>query len=262
MSRSQVSRLLLAVLLSSAAVGACADRESPVAPNSVTSTKRPPLAMYVDMSCSYLNFYWNCVSDGDWVGSDPMSDPVYTFCQANQSACTFWQGGTGVANPANPVPIPDSDDGAERAKPNCNNTQTNVMLKAWCSGSAPTGIAASRINNAVSAMRLVGGTCVALANIVDSVLARGDLHLFVPDTSFTFSGFAPVDGGASGPNSYIGLSNYWVTVSWDNNRVSHSANGTVMTLQTVLAHEADHLYGNGDTQNPAATANSQTCGGF
>jgi hypothetical protein len=117
-------------------------------------------------------------------------------------------------------------------------------------------------------MHNIGGVCDVLASIGDALLAHGTLRLF-PQANFSKGGWAPIDGGSSGPNS-------WALISEDAARLYDAAHvGIVMDpgsglvyntdLQSMLAHELDHLHNvlhitnaNG-TENGVLTGNTKLC---
>ena len=85
-------------------------------------------------------------------------------------------------------------------------------------------------------MRSKGGVCATLATIADSLLANGRMRIFSGTTYPWWGGFAPPGGGSTGPNSYMGLSDYYLKFAWDGDHRSNNG-----TLQSALAHELDHL---------------------
>jgi hypothetical protein len=124
-------------------------------------------------------------------------------------------------------------------------------------------------------MHQLGGICDTLATIGDAVLSHpsgGTLRLF-PQSSFTKGGWAPLNGGSSGPLSYILLTEDVTDRLYDAAHMgtatdTHSGNTYPADLQTYLTHELDHLKGNPHIRNPdgsenlVMTPNMRACADF
>jgi hypothetical protein len=107
-------------------------------------------------------------------------------------------------------------------------------------------------------MHALGGTCSTLATIGDALVSSNRIHVF-KSGAFPFGGAAPV-GAGSGPNAYMVISTSFTDVHYDR---AHATKGEPYrrTLQEVLAHELDHLAGQGHADpGTYTTPNSEACG--
>jgi hypothetical protein len=214
--------------------------------------------------------YWECLDDSGFDVGNVFSPPDSTYCQMYASMCNFTiQQAGGYANPTQALPTPDSpgspdsSDDAPASKPDCSKQQTDSLAIAWCLGAAPTGMPLLRINAAIRNMDALGGICSTLASVLNSLLTpgRGDLHIF-PATAVHVGGSAPRNGGSSGPDSWMAISNFWTEFAWDQSHVTINE-PVPRDLQQILAHEADHLMNNGHIDpGHYSTTNSAHCGGF
>ena len=121
--------------------------------------------------------------------------------------------------------------------------------RLWCHTIAPDPSGEQpMIDHAVARMRAIGGTCANLANTISSLLAQGRVHLYDRAAYPTAGAVTPVGLGAA---SWMLVSRDLVARYFD---VAHRS-GNVdsrgvprpQTLQLVLAHEADHVNGEGHT---------------
>lgn len=231
--------IALATLLAACAVqdGAVT---APTAPNQVTLAApvadQPQLFMMM-YDCEYT-YGWGCSEWGGWMNGGPWDNPILDTCHTTPEICAFrWApGGPGAANPTVPEPFWFPDE-AEESVPDCSGyIQPQSKSEAYCSGGKPSGIFKTRITSAISRMRAKGGVCASLATIADALLANDRLKIFSGTQYPWWGGFAPPAGGASGPNSYMGLSDYFFKFAWDGDHRSNNG-----TLQSALAHELDHL---------------------
>lgn len=196
-----------------------------------------PRLMMMMYDCEYY-YGWGCSEWGTWMNAGPWDNPILDTCLTTPEICAFrWTpGGPGSANPTVPEPywLPDE---AEESIPDCAMyQQPQSKSEAYCSGGAPSGIFRTRITSAIARMRAKGGVCASLAAIADALLADDRLKIFSGTRYPSWGGFAAPAGGASGPNSYMGLSDYFVKFAWDGDHRTNNG-----TLQSVLAHELDHL---------------------
>lgn len=129
-----------------------------------------------------------------------------------------------------------------------------------------------RIKNALDSVRAKPAPCPRLAQIGDSLLAHGTLHVFAYDTSYHFRGaVGKIGGGWSGGNSWMVLADTHTKTYYD--RAHHGSwpapqNATLQTtlnvwLQVVLAHEFDHADDQYHiTNDNRLTRNTYACGGL
>lgn len=158
--------------------------------------------------------------------------------------------------------------------PTCPASKTAAeAYKAYCAGHTPNATELDLIRAALDRMRQIGGICTALAFIGDALIAHTTLHIF-PQGSYGISGHAPVGGGSSGVNSWAIISQDFINVGYDADHFLWFQNKRALggndlwykaTLQTVLAHELDHLnnvnghiYENG-VENILVTTHTRQC---
>jgi hypothetical protein len=156
--------------------------------------------------------------------------------------------------------------------PVCPASQTaSQAYKAYCAGHAPNAGELTLIRAALDRMRQIGGICSTLAAIGDALLAHSPptLHVY-PQGAYTISGHAPVGGGSSGVRSWTIVSQDLTSVGYDASHYLWFQNGKdglwyKATLQTVLAHELDHLHGadghvtENSVVNLLVTTNTRQC---
>ena len=164
----------------------------------------------------------------------------------------------------------DDADDAVLPIPHCPASPADAeAYRAYCAGHTPNTAELALIRAALDRMRQIGGICEALAAIGDAVLARATLHIF-PQAAYSMSGHAPVGGGSSGANSWTILSEDLTNEGYDASHYLWFQNRFdglwyKSTLQTVLAHELDHLNGaNGHisengVENQLLTPNTRRC---
>jgi hypothetical protein len=133
------------------------------------------------------------------------------------------------------------------------------VFKAWCAGHTATTTELGHVHDALTRMHQIGGICDSLATIGDSLLAHNTLRFF-PQADFKEGGWAPIDGGTSGPNSYALISEDVVDRLWDSAHVGTATDtnsGFVYPadLQIILAHELGHLHGDHHLINPDGSEN-------
>ncbi|MEO5903666.1 MAG: hypothetical protein ABIQ55_06620 [Gemmatimonadaceae bacterium] len=145
--------------------------------------------------------------------------------------------------------------------------------KAYCAGHVPNAAELVLIHAALERMRQIGDICADLAGIGDALLSHAPPTLRVyPQGSYKISGAAPRGGGSTGSNSWAVISEDLINDAYDSSTSFwHFDQGTQLwyrtTLQTVLAHELDHLNGpnnghigeNGGPENRLLTANTRLC---
>jgi hypothetical protein len=121
-------------------------------------------------------------------------------------------------------------------------------------------------------MHQLGGICDVLATIGDALLSRQALRVF-PQSSFKNAGWAPQDGGSTGPRSWLLISNIATDNIYDAAHLGTATDrnsGTTYpaTLQTSLTHELDHLNNQYHLKNPdesdntVLTPNMHACADF
>jgi hypothetical protein len=208
--------------------------------------------------------YWDPY-DGFHTTGDCSMGAVARYCDNN-----FQPEGSPYTDPRE-IGRADEADDEVFAVPHCpaSPTETREAYKAYCAGHTPNASQLALLRAALDRMRQIGGICGTLAGIGDAVLARMTLRMF-PQSSFTISGHAPVAGGSSGANSWTILSEDLTNVAYDASHYLWYQNVRdglwyKVTLQTVLAHELDHLrgadghiYENG-IENPFVTTNTRQC---
>jgi hypothetical protein len=152
--------------------------------------------------------------------------------------------------------------------PNCgtliptDSSQGFAAQWAWCNRAVPPTdtIERNRIRDATAAIRAIGGVCVELANVIDSIMANNLLRIDhrkrgeIPYVAWTSRG----DRGGSA----MVLRGELVSTWYDNTPLAH-LKGTWVTLQWALAHEADHATGASHTDHPTnmTTPRSNFCSG-
>lgn len=225
---------------------------------------------------------WDCQYDHTDYGSPDYWDSYNNFnttspCDLNQYAryCDYnfdparspYESRRTLARASN------VSDALNFAIPTCPaNASSPDVQKAWCAGATPTSTQLTRIQAALSRMHQLGGICDQLATIGDAVLSHGTLRVF-PQSNFKATGWAPLGGGSSGPRSFVLISNVATDNIYDalhfgTSRDPNSGTTYVATLQSILAHELDHLKGNDHITNPdgsvnqARTPNDLACADF
>ncbi len=199
--------------------------------------------------------------EGDYGSGTPWDAPIYPACTLDPQSCEFVGGGGGyVANPVPPEPTPDLYDSSVAQDPNCQST-TNVHELAWCVGNLPSPGQRSLINAALARMSLKGGTCAVMAAVGQALLNNNKIRLTPVSANYAWGGAAPVSQGSAG---WMLLSDYWTNVAFDirhpNVRVDSQGVTHTRTLQQLLAHEIDHLRGQGHTDfDGYDTPNANSC---
>jgi len=222
---------------------------------------------------------WNCVyNHTDYNIGTPdywdLQDEFYTTrdCSLQAQYCdtNFQPNGYSPYRDPRVTGRADFTDYTSFAIPTCPATRGAAeSYKAYCAGHTPNTTELALIRAALDRMRQIGGICGTLAAIGDAVLAHSTLRLY-PQGSYSMSGHAPVSGGSSGVNSWAILSTDLTNDGYDAAHYlwyQNSGNGLWYkgTLQTVLAHELDHLHGaNGHltengVQNVLVTTNTRQC---
>jgi hypothetical protein len=159
-------------------------------------------------------------------------------------------GGSGSTGDPGPTttPVDSATDAFDSALPpeipDCGAANLPANAKLWCavSPASMTATRLARVQSAIAAIRAKGSQCTALADVLDALLANGGFRV----TSSGPNAFAPQNGNVNG---YIGVNNKWTDGYYDDSHAFASDKGP-LTLQTILAHEADHLL---DIRNPADT---------
>ena len=209
--------------------------------------------------------YWDPYHDFYTTGDCSM---VPRYCDNNFQPTG---GSSPYTNPRNVVRM--ASDNQVLPIPNCPAKSTDSAgVKAWCAAHTPTTTELGHLQTALTRMHQIGGICDTLATIGDSLVAHGTLRFF-PQAAFRAGGQAPLNGGASGPNSWAQISEDVVDRMWDAAHMGistdpNSGNTYPADLQTTLTHELDHLKGNSHLRNPdgtenlVMTANMRTCADF
>jgi hypothetical protein len=207
--------------------------------------------------------YWD---DGDVFHTSGDCSLVAPYCDSNFQPT----GGSSPYTDPREVGRADEADDAVFAIPHCPASSIAAeAYKAYCAGHIPYTAELALIRGALDRMRQIGGICGTLAAIGDAVLYHTTLRIY-PQGDYSMSGHAPDGGGSSGANSWAILSqdltNYGYDAShylWFQNR--NNGLWYKATLQTVLAHELDHLNGasghkseNG-VDNLLVTTNTRQC---
>lgn len=185
-----------------------------------------------------------------------------------------FQAGMGSSPYADPREVGrgDPEDDLILSIPSCPASATAPpATKAYCAGHAPDATELDLIRAALDRMRQTGGICSTLAGIGDALLAHSPptLRLY-PQGSYENSGHAPVGGGSNGPDSWAVISEDLARNAPDASHWLWFQNGPYglwykATLQTVLAHELDHLNGSGGhisengSKNVLVTPNTRLC---
>ena len=149
---------------------------------------------------------------------------------------------------------PPENDARPNLAPDCDNPRDEFEA-TWCVSSAPFPTQQARIGYALDRMRAKGPPCDTLAMAIDTLLARGWLRLHNQET-FPHGGYAP-NGAKIGPRAYMGLASFFTDEAYD---AAH-ADATGRTLQSMLAHEADHLWYSATHSDPAGnwTTRAEQC---
>lgn len=197
--------------------------------------------------------------------ADCSRGPGAKYCDDN-----FQPEGSPYTDPREVARADDVSDHQVLSIPACPaHTSADVSVKAYCAGRAPNTTEQSRLRAALDRMRQKGGECEALADIGDSLLNRDGAFRVFPQGSYKLSGAAPLNGGTSGPNSWAIISQDVVNRFYDSShkgRIKNSNTGLWydITLQSILAHELDHLAGRMHIEENGAinhvfTANTRAC---
>jgi hypothetical protein len=123
----------------------------------------------------------------------------------------------------------------------CHLNYNNAAVTDYCAARGLIGRPASyrsRIEAANERMRAIGGICATFAATVDSLLARDAIHL---SNHFVYSGWSTGGWGGTGGMSIL---ESYVTSFYDWDHHTYFQNTVPrqnVTLQLVLAHEAEHL---------------------
>lgn len=131
----------------------------------------------------------------------------------------------------------------------------------WCHSFPPDATSElTVIRAAVARMRAKGGVCITLAEIASSMLQAGRVHLFDRD-AYPGAGAAPIGQGVT---SWLLLSRELITSYFDSAHPSGNVDShgieRPQTLQLVLAHEADHINGEGHSDDDGyLTRNTLYC---
>jgi hypothetical protein len=148
------------------------------------------------------------------------------------------------------------------ALPHCT-TSDDSAERLWCVAAEPDSVRERpRILAAIERIRLRGGVCEQLAGRLTSLQQHGRIRLYDPEAYPGVGGAVPVD--PSGP-IWLLLSRDLVSTYYDAAHRSGNVDSRGVprpeTLQSVLAHEADHLAGAGHVDRDGyLTPNSRRCG--
>ncbi|MCC6245868.1 MAG: hypothetical protein IT353_23750 [Gemmatimonadaceae bacterium] len=164
-------------------------------------------------------------------------------------------GSSGGSTGEGPLPDPNLFFGTDTI-PDCAAGNLHPYRTTWCNGTHPTPSDSATIQAAITRMHAIGGVCTTRATTLQGLLNRGRIRLYHP-TALAIGGAAPV---GQGDNAWMILSEAWITQWPDATRPA--TNGPhPRTLQSSLAHEADHLAGDGGHTDPEGyeTTNSRAC---
>ena len=108
--------------------------------------------------------------------------PMKIYCDNYPETCYF--SGNGPNSPsdfANPIYVPPSASVYDSldltgVRPDCNHPASPAAA-VWCQSPVPIGPRAGWVNAAITSMRSLGGYCVTLANTLDALATRGDIHI-------------------------------------------------------------------------------------
>lgn len=205
---------------------------------------------------------WGCEYDNS-TGGSPWTNPIRNYCALYPETCTFVPtGGGSVANPVFPLgpSVPDDDSSIDSLPVPCASNPdsayaTRRSARAWCKGTdlASNLVAKARVQLALLRMRAKGGTCAALANLGDSLVAASRIRVFphgAVDTTTTMAftigvagmvgGSAIHNGGVRGPFSFFTISDRLTRFAWDS---EHRDMESGVSLDNIVAHELSHLLG-------------------
>jgi hypothetical protein len=230
----------------------------------------------------YYAVDYNC-PDGDGGGScEPTEENSQQpgFQLASEDGCCFdgeyWEpceddgggGGGGaypISNPPTTVPASGEDMAPLNGDPSCASPR-NIQETLWCNGYTPDATRRPRVDAAIARLKAKGGICATIGTMAEAIVARGSLRIYPDNLGIThgIGGTAPRGGGATGPNSWIALMAVWTDEHYD---AAHKTTGESpsRTLQHSIAHEVDHLRGEGHVgegtpnEDPRNTPNSQAC---
>jgi hypothetical protein len=126
-----------------------------------------------------------------------------------------------------------------------------------------------KIQQALQGMKSIGGICETLALTLDSLVAAKHLKLYTPGVTPTaYTGGGASSAGAYGGRGWIVLSTFWTDHWYGSTFERNIADGGIevkRNLQYALAHEADHVRGQGPHNDPTSkylTNNSVACSGL
>lgn len=203
---------------------------------------------------------WGCEYDNESGGS-PWDNPIKNYCALYPETCMFIPSGGGtVANPVWPLGTVDYSDqghGTDTLPATCPanpsavyNATTQAASLQWCMATPLDSNAAhkAKVNTALNNLRARGGVCASIATLGDSLVALGRVRVFSHNSVATgrvgiagsIGGALPANGGASGPESFISISDRLPKFAWDSGHNDYLA---VINLESVLAHEIGHLLG-------------------
>ena len=157
------------------------------------------------------------------------------------------------------------EQGPDLKAPDCSVKQTEKHKQAYCAGrgiatATPlTATEVARVRAALDRMRAKGGICATLAAIGDTVFNNNKVR-FYPQSTFQFQGSAVRSAGANSEYTWVPLSDR--NLQWYD--AAHASKpdleGNKHTLQSSLAHELDHLNGEGPAPGSVGqTKNSLAC---
>lgn len=230
------------------------------------------MGYYVDwFACSSMDYgeTWDCEYDRteEYTGESDYWDPYHEFyttgdCSMVPRYCDNNFQPTGGSSPyTDPRDVARmGPDNKVVAIPTCPPSRSvDTVAKAWCAAHLPTATELDHVHAALTRMHQTGGICDSLATIGDSLLAHQTLRFF-PQAAFGEGGWGPQNGGSSGPNSYVLISEDVVDRMWD---AAHMGQATDRNsgytypadLQTILTHELDHLHNDYHLPNPDGSEN-------
>lgn len=135
--------------------------------------------------------------------------------------------------------------------PDCNNSALRASepgIDWWCTGATPASntVVRQRINTAVAAIRGRGGFCAQLADSLDMLLSRSDQPFRLHPGTTSGAGFTGRDTVGKG---YMTIHQAFALRGYDLQHAipvgdpgAPSAIPIQVTLQMMLAHEAEHLF--------------------
>ena len=193
-------------------------------------------------TCAWMAIFKYKVPGDDGTGATPGS-----WGPGTSPATTPMTPTTATGEPIiGPLLVGDEVLGLHDAVPDCARPQRDLGNQWFCSGRAPGKTELGRINAAVSRMRAIGGICAVLADTLSSLIARRDGSFRLHAGSAAGTGFT--DWSVTPPSSWMTIrqdmvNNFYdaehATVLQDKNNPSGPT--LRVTLQLILAHEAEHL---------------------